>query len=182
MNSARLPSAVAKETPEGMGRSCFGSGWRTGPPSTADTASAKRQATPPAALRPLPQSPNEHAEPAPSGSPTRIRRSRRRRWLMRHLFSPISAAARRSRSPSCCRSASAASSRLAAPCCRAGPAGWAPGPRRRPHRRFPTRARGEPAPGAAFVVGDGLRTLAGSPPPEAAAGLAGSHLGRCKKG
>jgi len=35
---------------------------------------------------------------------------------------------------------------------------------------------GEPAPGAAFVVGDGLRPLAGSPPRKAAIGLAGHQL------
>jgi hypothetical protein len=34
LNSARLPSAVAKETVESIRRSWFGSGWRTGLPSS----------------------------------------------------------------------------------------------------------------------------------------------------
>ena len=35
----KIPTpAVAKEIPEPIGRPCFGSGWRTAPPSTADTS------------------------------------------------------------------------------------------------------------------------------------------------
>jgi NAD(P)-dependent dehydrogenase (short-subunit alcohol dehydrogenase family) len=40
----------------------------------------------------------------------------------------------------------------------------------------------ESAPGAAFVAGDGLRPFAGSPPPQAATGLAGHHLGNARTG
>jgi NAD(P)-dependent dehydrogenase (short-subunit alcohol dehydrogenase family) len=51
------------------------------------------------------------------------------------------------------------------------------------NQRLATAIEGvEPAPGTAFAAGDGLRPFAGSPPPEAATGLAAHHLDRCKKG